>query len=136
MKIVINACFGGFGLSYVAVMRYAELKGIKLYAYLDDITKRIYGDRAVIGNDELIHHYATKKLKDGYNDAELNDNYFSDYDIPRNDPVLIQVVEEMGEKASGWSAQLKIVEIPDGLDWEIDEYDGIESIHEKHRSWG
>ena len=29
----------------------------------------------------------------------------------------------------------KIIEIPDDIEWEIDNYDGIESIHEKHRSW-
>ena len=31
MKVVINACYGGFGLSEKAVMRYAELKGLTLY---------------------------------------------------------------------------------------------------------
>ena len=31
MKIVINSCFGGFGLSEAAVMRYAEIKGITIY---------------------------------------------------------------------------------------------------------
>ena len=29
----------------------------------------------------------------------------------------------------------KIVEIPDGVQWEITEYDGKECIKEKHRSW-
>lgn len=27
------------------------------------------------------------------------------------------------------------VEIPDGIEWELDEYDGLESVHECHRSW-
>lgn len=31
MKVVINACYGGFGLSHEAVLRYAEIKGITLY---------------------------------------------------------------------------------------------------------
>ena len=29
-KIVYNACFGGYGLSEAAVMRYAEIKGINI----------------------------------------------------------------------------------------------------------
>jgi hypothetical protein len=31
-KIVYNACYGGFGLSDEAIMRYAEIKGITLYS--------------------------------------------------------------------------------------------------------
>ena len=30
---------------------------------------------------------------------------------------------------------LLIVEIPDGIEWEIWDYDGKESVHEKHRHW-
>ena len=33
-SIVINACYGGFGLSYEAVMLYAKKKGMELYAYV------------------------------------------------------------------------------------------------------
>ena len=32
-------------------------------------------------------------------------------------------------------AELKIVEVPDDVVWEIDEYDGLESISEVHRRW-
>lgn len=59
----------------------------------------------------------------------------NDYTIPRDDPDLVAVVEEMGEKANGVCAKLKIVEIPDRTKWEIDEYDGLEEVHEKHQSW-
>ena len=58
MKVVINKCFGGFGLSHRAVMRYAEVAGFHLYPYLDHICRSVYGERAVIGNDEVIHHYS------------------------------------------------------------------------------
>lgn len=48
---------------------------------------------------------------------------------------LVKVVEELGERANGKVAKLKIVEIPDNVDWYIDDYDGVESINEYHRSW-
>jgi len=56
-------------------------------------------------------------------------------DIPRNDPVLIQIVEELGDKADGTFSALKIVEIPDDVNWYIEEYDGSEWVAERHRTW-
>jgi hypothetical protein len=56
--------------------------------------------------------------------------------LQRDDPVLIQVIEELGpEDASGRHAELKIVEIPADVDWILEEYDGKEWIAEKHRIW-
>lgn len=61
-----------------------------------------------------------------------SDNYMA----YRQDPRLIAAIEKVGEdKASGELAKVRVVEIPDGIEWEIDEYDGIETIREKHRSW-
>jgi len=56
-------------------------------------------------------------------------------DIARDDPLLIQIVEEMGDKADGTFASLRIVEIPDGVNWYIEEYDGREWVSERHRTW-
>lgn len=54
----------------------------------------------------------------------------------RHHPKLIAAIEKVGEKeASGQFAKVRIVDIPDGIEWEIYEYDGIETVHEKHRSW-
>jgi len=53
----------------------------------------------------------------------------------RNDPLLVQAVEELGEAADGSHAELKVVEIPDGVNWTIEEYDGWEWIAEAHRTW-
>jgi hypothetical protein len=66
--------------------------------------------------------------------AESKDDWYGFY-FDRDNPDLIAAVEELGERANGFAAKLKIVEIPDGIEWEIDEYDGMESIEEKHRSW-
>lgn len=132
-KVVINKCYGGFGLSHKGTMRYAEIKGITLYPWLDHITEEVYGERAIIGNDEVLHHYSASPAIDGQYEEG---SYFSDMDLPRDDPALIQLVEEMGEAANGRHAELKIVDIPRGIEYTIEEYDGIEWIAEKHRTWG
>lgn len=53
----------------------------------------------------------------------------------RNDPLLVQVVEELGSAASGELATLRVVNIPDDVEWQIEEYDGAEWVAEKHRTW-
>ena len=57
----------------------------------------------------------------------------------RSDPLLVQIVEELGDEASvpDRLGALKILEIPDNIDWFIESYDdGTEWIAEKHRTWG
>lgn len=58
-----------------------------------------------------------------------------DWEIPRDDPALVRVVEELKERAGERYSDLKVVEIPDGVEWELCEYDGIEWVAEKHRTW-
>ena len=65
---------------------------------------------------------------------EITDGYRT-FDAFRCDPAVIQAVVELGEEANGGFAELKVVEIPDGIDWTIEEYDGIEWIAEVHRTW-
>lgn len=57
------------------------------------------------------------------------------WEIKRDDPLLIQVVEELGDGADTRVSSLKIVEIPDGVEWIVEEYDGSEWIAEEHRTW-
>jgi len=142
-KIVINSKHGGFGLSHKAMIRLAELKGIELFAYMNPRDKNgsIDFDKYVLFDpdkytkkDYFVLHYVTIK-KDNISKKELNDNYYSK-SPQRDDPDLIKVIEELGDEADGTSANLKIVEIPDGVKWVIDEYDGWESVEEEHRSWG
>ena len=55
-------------------------------------------------------------------------NFAHDED-QRTNPILIEMVERDAGAASGRCAELKVVEIPDNAtDWELDEYDGLESI--------
>lgn len=122
MQVVISKSFGGFGLSYDAMMRYAELKGINLKAMVYDYATE--------------HYVPSQKDSGGLTYFLENNLLFDDrYGISRTDPALIQVVQELGKEAGGEGSTLKIVTIPDDIQWNIDEYDGVESIHEAHRSW-
>ena len=57
------------------------------------------------------------------------------WDLARNDATLVQIVEQLDNKAEGNYSSLKVVEIPDGVEWHIHEYDGLEHIAENHRTW-
>jgi len=114
MKIVINKCYGGFGLSEEAILLYGKKKDLNIIAVKDKIMKNLC-------------HFYLNEVKDG--------NYFCERNIQRNDPALIEVVEELGKKAYSYCAELKIVEIPDDVEWIIEEYDGKEWIAEDHRRW-
>ena len=92
MKVVINRCFGGFGLS-----------------------------------DAALDEYKSRR--------DITDPDFYYYDIPRDCPVLVSMVEEQGTAINGTYSDLKVVEIPDGINWYVDEYDGMENIAERHRTW-
>ena len=138
-SIVINADYGGFGLSHKAVMRIAELKGIKLYAYVNPVWNyKEYVPYNGDGNSPIIYYF-TKKLtdKDNTNDNEFWKKYsWNDRDLQRDDLTLVQVVKELKKEANGYCANLKVVNIPADVNWEIEEYDGAEWVSEVHRTWG
>ena len=84
VKVVINQCFGGFGLSEKA--------------------EAIVEER--IGRE------------------------FDPYEHPRHCPVLVSVVEELGEAANGRCANLTVEELRWGRRYIIKEYDGVEKVCE------
>ena len=109
MKVVINKCYGGFGLSDKATERYLDLKGLK---YTKEKDKYGYTNHIVEGNEDWYYR-----------------------EIDRGDPALVQIVEEMGADANGDYAKLVIVEVPDDVEWIVEEYDGMEWVAEAHRTW-
>ena len=66
---------------------------------------------------------------------DQEDTNWYDRTIPRDDPYLIQTIRELGDAASSRFCTLKIVEVPADVDWEIGEYDGLEWVAERHRTW-
>ena len=113
-KIVINRKYGGFGLSYEAFKRLRELNNPTAKAE-PDLRRALWSDGSGPRKQNALEMFCR--------------------DIDRNDPQLILVVEEMGAKASGRYAQLEVIEIPDDVDWTVEEKDGFEHIAEVHRVW-
>lgn len=62
---------------------------------------------------------------------------FNTFKCERTDLDVIELFEEWGtRKSSGGYASLKLIEIPDDVDWVIEQYDGVEWVAEVHRTWG
>lgn len=128
-KIVYNACYGGFSLSNEAIVRYAEIKGITLYSEEGSMFTHYY----LCPPEEfkrLVDEDNAKPIHPGRY-ARSNEMYFSDRSIERNDPALAQVVEELGDRANGVCAKLRIEDVPASTLYRIDEYDGFESVETK-----
>lgn len=104
VKVVINRCYGGFSLSREAVLRAREITGDPKWG------------GAVIKGD--VYDCGTV----------VNDDFgFVNHNLPRHDPILVQVVEELGEAASGSMAELQVRDVGNSP-YRIEEYDGMERI--------
>jgi hypothetical protein len=155
--VVINRCFGGFSLSPKAVLRLAQLQGKEVFFFKHEFAN---GQRILVpvldirGTEDSLFWTAytvpnpdevAGRQDENWHSMSLEERQASNKrwdDISltsrpenRSDPLLIQVVRELGEEADGTHAELKIVEIPADVEYEISEYDGMESVEEVHRSW-
>ena len=103
MKIVYNGCYGSFSLSRAAVLRAREISG-----------NPEWGGPCIKGD------------KDSY--GILHSDYGLLKNIERHDPVLVQVVEELGDAANGICANLCFYKVRKGAIYRIDEHDGNELV--------
>lgn len=95
MDIIINKCFGEFNLSNKA---FRELIKMGWSVSVD-------------GNSDLIYESF---------DDELGKYYYAKYDRDfRTNLDVISVVKLLGDEANGYGSKLKIVEIPEEVEWEI-----------------
>lgn len=137
MKLVINRCYGGFSLSPEAAREVHKRGG--------DI--RVHSLAQYFGTGASASRAAQTALAD-WRSYQAGGRPFTIHTFTEDEtgiieqrpsnracPVLVAVVTEMGAKANGEHAKLHVVEIPDGIGWEIDEYDGMETVEEVHRSW-
>lgn len=133
MKIVINCSWGGFNLSPKAIARYAELQGRPCYFFMRIDGKWI---RASEASEVDYESFIWMAFDVPEMPADPASNRI-DHGIKRDDPLLVRVVEELGEDAApiGKYTKLAVVEIPDGVRWYIHDHDGMETVHEGHRAW-
>jgi hypothetical protein len=137
MKIVLNGCYGGFGLSYEAMYLYILAKGQTQYLYAEVHTgntskqlpryKLVSLDEVRQLNNNILYVWCTPTYQGDTVNDRLRDILIAS-NIDREDPDLVSVVEVMGDAASGRFACLEIHEVPDGTLYKIDNYDGIESL--------
>lgn len=118
-KVVINRCFGGFGLSDEAFERLLNAKGVSFVKVARENSELFGPDYYEAGHINEESHYISQYR----------------YTTQRDDADLVRIVEELGEKSWGRFAELKIVDVPDEVEWHISEYDGLEEVAENHRTW-
>jgi len=142
MKVLINKCYGGFSVTPEVIKRLVilEAKCIekiapKKYYGRESEWKKDFPNYLDMGGGFFAHKHEYNVYKDGFL-YQLIDGYGDEKSKTRTDKDLISVFEELGsKKSSGMCAKLGVVEIPDGIDFVIEEYDGYESVAEKHRTW-
>ena len=143
-KVVINRCFGGFSISLEAARHMAAAGSKRAQLDVADHEKTLL---------DFAAYKATGKVPDGRDDFygriwDISIKYDKEPDFhgygyvngmdggyERDDPLLVAAVEALGKESFGRASELAVVEIPDSVEWEIDEYDGKEHIAEKHRTW-
>lgn len=96
MKIVLNKCYGGFGVSNEACQYMADR-----------------------GHQGAINHL-----------QQYEDEWIELIDVKRDDPLLVEAVQTLGENASASFAKLVIVDFD--VNQLISEYDGMESLEISH----
>lgn len=144
-RIVINSKYGGFGLSPEACVRYLELCGQQAWIeegsskWLSLSGARVWlvppGPNRVQYDTEMSEWAKLTLAERQAHNTLCRAQVFNDREVPRDDPFLCKVIDELGDRANGDHADLKIVEIPADVEWEIFEYDGNEWVAEKHRTW-
>ena len=135
MQIVLNECFGGFGLSNLAIYELINrgsptISTKSIFEYtgeyhtLDEFFRHY---KSIYRNDSVIDigEYKAYKYSEGlYKDDQVF--YFNDTPTNRTDNILVEVVKELGEKSWGLVAQLYIISCPSYF--KISDYDGMETL--------
>lgn len=140
MQVLINRCYGGFNISGQVLFELIENKSelIKVHKfnewftstheYETDAYKEFKPDWLINSWENIIINNITKlvyRLNEGDDPIKF-----------RSNKELINIFNKLGkEKFSGPFADIQLIDIPDNIEVKLSEYDGVEWIAEKHRTW-
>ncbi|MGN7170837.1 hypothetical protein ACTHSJ_33755 [Paenibacillus cellulositrophicus] len=118
MKVVINGSKGPFNISQLG---YKELVNLGWQTTTCSEDGELYDKDAFISIYQGIYSFTfhaahSKKI--------------------RTNPEFVNLVSNFGDKINSNESKMKIIDIPDNVDWEIEEWNGLyEIIREKSRIW-
>ena len=119
-------------MSQAAYTRLIEL-GIPAVPYLDDQERR-EKLRSQYPNGQVVFDYEDPNSDPPKYRTERYWDYWTHELENRTHPLVVQVVEELGTAASDHLSDLRVADVPDGVDYRIEAYDGLEHIAEG-RTW-
>jgi len=117
MEIILNKCFGGYGISAEAI-KLCRDAGATWAQWPNSF---LPGEKYEEGSDEICDRpYVPYEARDS----------------SRTCPILIKLVKDGTTSVNDRYAKLEVVDIPEGVAYEISEYDGIESVEAPRQIWG
>lgn len=132
-KIVIHKTYGSFEINKALQNRLLELGFIPKddERFLEWVKSKFDKRHPELLRNPALWDFAIKQLIDALRYALAGKPCYWIY-FPRDHPLLIEAIEGLEPHDR---EMMKIIEIPDDVDWIICGYEGIEWIAERHKIW-
>lgn len=141
MKVVLNNSGDYFDPSPLLMVKLVEAKAEIIRSWTDSLNQEAIEEATLIKFGDIIcdeHGIETGYSMHSFLQAIQKDGQIYDIDWKdksRIDPDLVRLVEELGPLANASGKPLYIIEIPDDIEWYIEDNYGHEIIREVTRIW-
>ena len=107
MKIILNKCYGGFGISPMAYKLYAEKKGIELYPYIEDNSNYISKGETIYRKTDWSNERLDIGITAHYFTKDLGESIIENVPVEEMEAFL-RVYQKIGGQYEGKSGKLKV----------------------------